>query len=108
MTHGALLQTATWYVTCHPPQLLQIGDSSTPPRPITVASQGGAVLCLQRRHSSQGMNVTPALPELGIAARCPSDKHPWPQEEVQAHRTLAVTLVPGHCGGGRHYGLPAG
>lgn len=42
--------------------------------PIT-ASLGGAVLCLQRRHSSRGMNVTPALPELGTATHCPSDKH---------------------------------
>lgn len=62
----------------------------------TPASLGGAVLCLQRRHSSQGMNVTPALPEPGTAARCPSDKHHRPQEEVEAHTALGVTLVPGH------------
>lgn len=73
------------------------------PSPIT-ASLGGAVLCLQRRHSSQGMNVTPALPEPGTAACCPSDKHHWPQEEVEAHGALGVTLVPGHQEG-RHRGL---
>lgn len=74
--------------------------------PIT-ASLGGAVLCLQRRHSSQGMNVTSALPELGTAACCPSDKHQWPQEKVEAHGALSVTLVPGYQEG-RHRGLPPG
>lgn len=67
---------------------------------------GGAVLCLQRRHSSQGMNVTPALPVPGTATRCPSDKHRWPQE-AEAHRALGVTLVPGHQEG-RRRGLSPG
>lgn len=47
------------------------------------------------------MNVTPALPEPGTAACCPSDKHHWPQEEVETHRALGVTLVPGHQEGRR-------
>jgi hypothetical protein len=79
-----------------PPRLLRTGDSPPTPLPHPSRQPGWCVLRLQRRHSSQGMNVTPALPESGTATRCPSDKHHWPQEEVEAHTALGVTLLPGH------------
>lgn len=66
------------------------------------ASLGGAVLRLQRRHSSQCMNVTQhCQSQAQPHARCPSDKHRRPQEEVDAHPALGVTLVPGHREGRR-------
>lgn len=53
------------------------------------------------------MNVTPAMLEPGTATRCPSDKRFWPQEEVEAHRALGVTLLPGQQEG-RYCGLLPG
>lgn len=82
--------------TCHLADCLSqvAAHHTTPPRRHQPGS-GGAILSLQKCHSSQGMNVTPALPGLGTATCCPSDKHHWPQE-VETCRALGVTLLPGH------------